>query len=182
MPATNDIRGTIEALRAVAPQLNRATDEAAKLVQAIEAILGDELHVGITAESSEIDWSEEVDDDGDRSRFATTLAYGRINGQFRFHVQVEKIALSGHGRLGHPVAVEKTPWSSCDREMKLLSFEKLPELLGNIADDAIALHATAKANAATVRELMDALQSSPVPPALGDSTNTGIGDYRPKGG
>src|SRR4051794_21844527 len=83
---TEQLREQIERLRSVAPKLNAATEEAARVLQEVEKFLGEVLSLGISATSS--DFHEEPadpSDAGDERIIVYRLAYDRLHGKFQFH-------------------------------------------------------------------------------------------------
>lgn len=159
---TKELRDKLAALRAIAPKLNQATDEATAIVQSVERLLGEDLKLGIASEyyfhQRMADGHE--NDDGDGAPVVdVSLAYGRVNGRFCLHV-LEVTSRKGDGEEEGKtvtIGVERTPWSSCSRELKLQSFTKLPKLLGRIADRAGELAKSASEASKTVRDLLDAM-------------------------
>src|SRR5262245_52693989 len=124
---TKELREKLAALRAIAPALNKATDEATAIVEKVEHLLGQELNIGIRATSNafECEDSIEIDDDDDRTewdiRKASMLAYGRVAGTYRIHVvtDVSRKDRSFYRGDYETISSEQTPWNSCPRETKL---------------------------------------------------------------
>lgn len=162
---TDEMRRKVARLRAIAPQLNAVADEAAKVVQAVEKLLAKELSLGITAESGAFESREERDTDLDRDTLVELcLAYGRIGtADYGIHVLVTTQTRDEWGHFTQPFGREQTRWSGCSQEIKLKSFERLPELLDRIASTAEARIGQATKTAKTVRGLLDAMGNSPSP-------------------
>lgn len=162
------LRESLSALRAVAPQLNKATDEAAAVVRAVEQLLGKELSLGISARSSEFN-TRIVEIEGSQNEEAVVrshLAYGRVAGKYRLFVQEEAF----HEGSGEPLCrPEEIPWSSAPRETKLGSFAVLPELLASIASEAQRLASETAGTSEIIREFLAELARTRAEPAGDDS-------------
>lgn len=155
---TNELREKLAALRAVAPALNATTDNATRIIQAVEDLLGDELSLGVSAESPQtFNEQSEVDDDGNRIDTDYRLAYGRVAGRYRFHIWVHRYAVDEYGRYDHHISSEEIPWSSCSREDRLASFGLLPGLLEAIHSKVTALVDKAEETSHIVDDLIAAL-------------------------
>jgi hypothetical protein len=116
MPETPSLADRIATLRNLSPRLNATTDEAAAIVTAIETMLTDEFHLGVSA-------AVEFEDDDDFS-----LCYGRFDGRFRFYIE----ETDGD-------SVSSVAWQNASRENKLRAFEVLPALLDLLVDEAEVL-------------------------------------------
>ncbi len=157
---TDELKKRLDSLRAVAPRLNKVTDEATRIVSQVEKVLTEELHLGIACDVCfEYHKGKDpaVDSDGDEVEWANSrsLAFGRVNG---IHVLEERHHKSDDGscvgRYDVLVSEERTPWPSCDRETKLQAFAKLPQLLDEIFKKAGELAKTAEETASTVKEML----------------------------
>src|SRR4051794_35622821 len=87
---TRELRDRVAALRAIAPELNAATDEVNAVVEAVERLLCDELKIGVSAEVRFAHEDLDVDDeDGvEWPRYKRSyLAFGRLHGSYQIHVQ-----------------------------------------------------------------------------------------------
>ena len=137
----------------IAPRLNSATDQASKLARMVERFLVDELQLGISAEC-EFDRDETgADSQNNRVCVVRSLAFGRASGAFRIHVAVETGVLDHEGEWSHTIDKVQIPWPSCDRETKLLAFEKLPALLDQIIGEAERLTWVADLTVAKVEKM-----------------------------
>jgi hypothetical protein len=151
------LRERMDMLRAIAPRLNATTDQASKLVAAVERLLVKELSIGVSAEA-EFDGTDRTDEEGRRVHDCRSLAFGRTSaGTFCIHVLEETGVLDRDGQWDYSVSKQVILWPSCSREMKLQSFEKLPELLSAIIAKAEQLAKTADETASKVEELMGAV-------------------------
>ncbi len=141
---TDELKQRMARLRAIAPRLNNATDQASKLVALVERFLTEELRIGISAESSGFNsWSAGKDEDGKSLMVHQTLAFGRVNGAYRIHVVDELRIVDDEGGPQGLVSRQATLWPSCGREIKLRAVEKLPELLDKIINETERLAETA---------------------------------------
>jgi hypothetical protein len=113
----------LERLGTLARSLNEVSDEIAKVVQGVEAHLSDVLHLGIRASVV----IEEDEDPSGTISIRRSLVYGKYGSKFRLAV-VQITSVDGN-RDGY----EETLWANCPRDMKLLVFTKLPELLDALA-------------------------------------------------
>jgi hypothetical protein len=156
---TKELREKLAALRAVAPELNATTQEVGSIVQAVEAMLSNDLSIGISVELRPFprDDRDHLGEDGTTLRTCTTLGYGRVGDKFRILVVTETGSLDRDGDWAETIERTETPWSSCPRDIKLRYFERLPELLGAIADEAMRLNESARSTAGTVRDLLAAM-------------------------
>ncbi len=177
---TEELREKLAALRQVAPKLNKATDEANRIVASVENLLGNELSLGISATvcfntGEEIYLFREVEEVLD---VYTNLDYGRIDGRYRIFVRT-------YGSLPDEYGQDKlrwsdqTIWSSVPRELKLKAFEALPRLLTKIADTALELSKEAEDTAKTVEALMRAIKPASIAPDSGESGIESVGDSSP---
>lgn len=169
---TEELKMKLAKLRTLAPELNKATDEATAVVQAVERMLGPELSLGISADVCFDTWpaegyEREGDDEHRLDEVPTVFAvlvYGRVDGRFCLHV-LEETRREGTNDRGHPtyftLAVERTPWSSCPRDVKLKSFAALPDLLGEICDEVENLTAESVKTSKAARDLIEAMGASP---------------------
>jgi hypothetical protein len=116
-----EISNSIESLRKLSPQLNKATDDANRMVQAVEAFLNDECKIGLPCFVQV--WAT---DNGDRRGL---LGYDRHNGKFR-------IVLKEEFNQGDEDLKDIRPWTEATRGDKLQSFTLLPRLLEAIVTEA----------------------------------------------
>jgi len=152
---TDELKKRMARLRAIAPRLNSATDQASKLVALVEKFLVEELHMGISAESSEFNsWSAGKDEDGNSRMVYQTLAFGRVNAAYRIHVVDEMGIVDDEGGWRELVSRQATLWPSCGRETKLRAVEKLPELLDMIIKETERLAETADETASKIGEMI----------------------------
>jgi hypothetical protein len=119
-----DLRQEISRLRALTPQLNAATDRAAKIVLAVERFLDEECQLGLSAH---IDIDE--NDPEERSWPAgTRMEYGRWEGKFRLIVADFETYPDGDTNI-----TNRLPWAACTRDRKLSTISLIPCLLRRIA-------------------------------------------------
>jgi hypothetical protein len=117
------LRPRLERLEALAKNLNAVSDEISKVVLGVESHLSDTLRIGVAA-------SVIIEKDEDPSGTVCIyreLTYGRHGSKFRLFITE---TTSCEGSRDH---LEETLWANCPRDMKLLSFQKLPELLDALA-------------------------------------------------
>ena len=153
-PMTDDLKKRMQKLRAIAPRLNSATDQASKLVALVEKFLVEELRIGVSAEVCYEELPAATEDDGRALRIRHSLAFGRCGASFRIHVVRETVAVDDGASARTPLAQERILWPSCSRETKLKAFEKLPELLDKIIEEAERLARTAEATRVKVDEMI----------------------------
>jgi hypothetical protein len=115
---SDSLRASVERLKQSTAQLNKITDEAAQTVLAMEAFLNKECSVGI--EAYVLVASEPLEGGVEES---TVLGYQRWQGKFRITVTIGI----------DPEQTETKPWAEWNRETKLETVKKLPELLEKIA-------------------------------------------------
>jgi hypothetical protein len=162
---TDELKNRMARLRAIAPRLNSATDQTSKLVRMVETFLVDELHIGISAETSEFNsWPAGKDEDGNSRTVYQTLAFGRVGAAFRIHVVDEMRIVDDEGGFQGLVSREQTPLPSCGRETKLRAVEKLPELLDMIIQETERLAETADETASKIGAMIgDTTVTVPAP-------------------
>jgi hypothetical protein len=169
---THELKKRLDAIRAVAPRIKAASDQADNTVKAVEQALVREIGIGISAESSEYfpgtqrrrdpqNWDEFIEEET-RER----LALGRATaGEYCIHVK--SLVCVGEYQCDE-AELTSTPWSQCDRETRLRTFYLLPNLLKCIARKAEQLAESTEKTAATLNELLggdDALTTTePVQP------------------
>src|SRR5690348_14311722 len=123
----NDLRQAVNKLRALAPQLNSAVDEANRVVSVVERFLAHECQLGVKA--------------------VILLRYGPVEGGYR-------IALTNSDGDSRFVT---RPWATCDRSEKLASFPTIPKLLMAVAKAVEAQINSTTATVTTVTQIMSAL-------------------------
>jgi hypothetical protein len=151
---TDELKKRMQRLRALAPRLNSATDQATNLVGLVEKFLVEELHIGISAEVSYEELPAGTDDDDHELRIRHSLAFGRSGGSFRIHVVRETVAVDDVASARATLEQERILWPSCTRETKLKAFEKLPELLDRIIEEAERLAETSETTRIKVEEMI----------------------------
>jgi hypothetical protein len=172
---TDELKKRMQKLRAIAPRLNSATDQASRLVAMVEKFLVDDLHIGVSAVSSPFSTRPAgKDEHGNPLQVDQALAFGRVGGSYRIHVLNRTGSVDGDGRWREITEKEEVLWPSCGRDTKLKAFEKLPELLDGIISEAERLASAADATAAKVREITSA-DEEPVEAAQGRAWASGSG-------
>ena len=141
---TNELLRRISALRGINPRLNSVTDQVTEIVTTIEKTLVEELKIGIDA--SQWFLTEFGGEQG--TSLEHYLAFNRVGSAgFRIHVAIVTVRdTSGRFRqsgLAGETEGRTILWTSCNREMKLKAFEKLPDLLDSIIAGAESLMQTA---------------------------------------
>ena len=116
------LRDQIALLRDLTPKLNAVTDEAARIVQAVEHFLTEECKLGLPV--FVIIDREERNNGFD---FERHLEYARIDGKFRLLVSDVEVHPDGNRTV-----FSRTPWVNCPRDLKLASFEFIPQLFEEI--------------------------------------------------
>jgi hypothetical protein len=148
----------MEALRELAPRLNKTADSASSIIKSVEKFLN-ELGIGISGYGSYFNEDREATDDGPRKIYSH-LAYGRMHGDFCIHV-LNRTFREEPDSHGVPQEIfefeDRIAWSSCTREIKLQSFATLPKLLADIVAKARKQAEAADQTAATLRETMGTL-------------------------
>jgi hypothetical protein len=130
----SSLNQSLNRLRGLAPELNKTSDEAARLVLQVETLLTKELAIGVVAEVAV--HSRQLS--AKKVEF-TSLAHTRLDGKFRIAVVVERRTEFVNDRNFPDYAwetVSETPWAECPRDVKLETFPKLPDLLKSIIENA----------------------------------------------
>jgi hypothetical protein len=151
---TDELKRRMAKLRELAPRLNAATDQASKLVALVEKFLVEELHLGISAEVCYEEAPAGTGDDDEVLITRQSLAFGRSGGSFRIHVLRETVADDLEAPEPTILDQERILWPSCPRETKLKAFEKLPELLDKIIEEAQQLAQASETAQAKVEEMI----------------------------
>jgi hypothetical protein len=161
---TDELKERLGRLREIAPRLNSATDQTSQMVASVEKFLVDELHLGISAETSEFNsWYAGTDDAGNSRTGRQTLAFGRVGSGYRIHVVDSMGFRDDQGRWQEMATRQQTPWPSCGREIKLKAVEKLPELLDTIVREAERLAETADLTATKIGAMIGGAKGSADP-------------------
>jgi hypothetical protein len=151
---TDELRRRMAKLREIAPRLNAATDQASKLVALVEKFLVEEIRIGVSAEVCYEELPAGTEDDHHALRIRHSLAFGRSGASFRIHVLRETVAMDDGASAPTTLAQERILWPSCSRETKLKAFEKLPELLDKIIEEAERLAQASEATRVKVEEMI----------------------------
>jgi hypothetical protein len=160
---TSELKKRLAALRGISPRLNAVTDQVSEIVRSVETTLVEELRIG--TEAKVLFHSEPGAEAG--TSLQTYLAFGRVGSAgHRVHILTlvvrDIVEDRGTAATSETLKAEQTLWPSCSREMKLRAFEKLPDLLDKIVQNAEGLLQTADQTAAKVREMVG--DSEFVPP------------------
>jgi hypothetical protein len=102
-----------------AHQCSRPRVFAGRIVQGVEKYLGEVLHLGVRASvtiDKQQDWEEQW-------LFERELVYGRYGEKFRIFVT------EANWCAGDLDDLKETLWANCPRDVKLMAFNGLPELL-----------------------------------------------------
>jgi hypothetical protein len=145
---------SFQKLRELAPTLNKAADEAAKIVQDVENLLTKELSLGIEAEVrvNTINLSP-------HKTIYKKLAHCRVNGKFRIAI-VQEIRTEFTDENGQPEYSWQpgeggvVAWAEAPRDAKLETFPLLPKLLQVILQKVEATKAEVEKTQATLREII----------------------------
>jgi hypothetical protein len=143
---TEPLQEQIARLRVLAPRLNDVTDRAAKLVQLVEKLLVEELSIGISCRALVKTVQSEQDD------YSAThyLQFDRYDGKFRLVVTINTYN-NGHED-------EKTTlWAALPRDMKLASFQRIPDLLADLSDKVEKAIQETEGAGRTIQELVKAI-------------------------
>ena len=152
---TDELKKRMARLRELAPRLNSATDQASRVVAMVEKFLVEELHIGVSAESTEFaSWSTGKDEDDHEQVVCQRLAFGRVGAGYRIHVVEETVIVDNEGHRQALIGKQATPWPSCGREIKMRAVEKLPELLDQIIEVAERLAETAGDTASKIEAMI----------------------------
>jgi hypothetical protein len=111
----------------------------------VEKFLVEELRIGVSAEVGYEELPAGTDEDNRTLKVRHALAFGRVGGSFRIHVVRETIDVDDGTSARTTLAEERMLWPSCPRETKLKAFEKLPDLLDQIIEEAERLARTSEA-------------------------------------
>jgi hypothetical protein len=152
---TSELKARLAALRGISPRLNAVTDQVSEIVKSVETTLVEDLSIG--TEAKVLFHSEPGAEAG--TSLQCYLAFGRVGSAgYRLHVLTfvvrETMDEKGAVTTSETLKAEQTLWPSCSRELKLRAFERLPDLLDAIVQNAEGLLQTADQTAARVREMV----------------------------
>lgn len=182
-----DLASVLARLRVVAPQLNKATDEATRTVRAVREFLkglglGVEASVFVDEEdSTKIQPSPEDPDEETEVpvRISTWLSYKR-HGSHGFDIVIEDhtwtLVEDRYGDLACTKLVESTAvlWDQAPRGRKLGTLRVVPKLLSAIAEAAEKHVVATDQTVSAVQEILEALEKSAAPPATRGSGIPGV--------
>lgn len=136
-------------LQELSKKLNSTADDITKVVQNVETYLTEICRLGVPGATL----IEERYDDKQEILYETHLAYGRYGGGFR-------LLVTSRVRDGGSVLEETvTPWANTPRDLKLVSYLKLPALLDTLIENAQETLAAVETNTEALLSLL--------PPARG---------------
>ena len=151
---------SLKKLRELAPALNKAADDAGRIIRDVEHLLSDELNVGVKAEvvfRREDEGNDPAAERYDQGRYFS-LAYRRVSGdRFRIAVVEELYYTYRDARGTHAEAwetIHEIPWAECPRDLKLESFPELPQLLEELVTKAEAAADSVKKTQEAVKEIL----------------------------
>jgi hypothetical protein len=161
---TNELLRRISALRGINPRLNSVTDQVTEIVTTVEKTLVEELKIGIDA--SQWFLTEFGGEPG--TALEHYLSFNRVGSAgFRIHVAIVTVRDTSEetGKAGTQAKLkeERILWTSCNREMKLKAFEKLPDLLDSIISGAESLLQTADSTASKIKQMVGEEDEGPSP-------------------
>src|SRR5262249_12643170 len=146
------LNASLTRLRELAPTLNQAADDAAKIVQQVENLLTKEPSLGIEARVlvSNIHMTP-------KTAKSILLAYCRVNGKYRIAViegvETEFTTEYGSAELAWNEETV-TPWMESPRDTKLATFSVLPRLLQELVSNVSDTKAKVETTKQTVLEIM----------------------------
>jgi hypothetical protein len=161
---TEELRDRMAKLRAIAPRLNKATDDATRALSEVDKFL-EELGIGVTVQTGSFHDGppHAMGFDADKPGEIVSsfyLAYGRLNGRYRIHVNecVDQRGPNENNMMDwNTLMTELYAWESCPREIKLRSVAKLPELLDLILARAEGLSEAAIESTEAVNGMLASL-------------------------
>ena len=149
---TDELRRSIDRIRELSPNLNAATDDANRVVLAVEKFLNDECRLGlpatVTVRTRQLPHPGMIS-----SESCVTLEYRRVDGKFRIAIGEKDDNLAGppDERWIYDA------WQDRPRSDKLETFPHLPELLEELAKKVEASIEKTQETCATVDRVMGAL-------------------------
>lgn len=160
----SSVNASLHQLRELAPRLNKAADDAARIVLDVERLLTNELGIGVIASTTII-----ANDLTPKKMLFKSLAYIRVHGKFRIAVAEEVVTdfLDENSQPRRTSEVKSvTPWAELSREEKLESFPFLPALLEELIKNAEEARGKVEATQATLTQILEA-----GPPIAGEKSN-----------
>jgi hypothetical protein len=137
------LRPRLDRLQELSKQVNVATDDAGRVVQGVESYLTDVLRLGTRA-------SIRLEFERDEEGFFWSekrLEYGRYGPKYRIYV-VDAGEQQGH------YAQTETLWANCPRDVKLMAFERLPDLLDELIRTLEGTLDQVRANSEAIQSLL----------------------------
>ena len=172
----SSVNASLNSLRELAPALNKAADDAAKIMQEAENLLTKELSIGVVAEVyvNELSLSP-------KKTLVTRLSHCRVDGKFRIAVLKEIGTGTAADQAWTWEEKELTPWAECPRDVKLETFPSLPDLLEEIIKEATKAKDNVEKTTATVRQILGIGKTSGEPTAGKSDGNRLIKSTTPTG-
>jgi len=133
---TEELQRTFEKLRALAPKLNTATDEADRLVHRVDQFLADECRAAVQCEVP-VRYNE-------KGKPIVLLRYAHLNGRYCVCLTYS----DGESRF------VTRAWSECDRADKLAAFPLVPKLVAAVSKAVESQLAAAGGVAETMDDLV----------------------------
>ena len=145
------------------PRRSAATDDAGRIVKAVEEFLTDVCHVGITGRVVIHEHPTGLDhrgEGGDNHQRRVQLVYRRFDedGKFRIFIDENEMHYEDAG-YDDERAIE-TLWHNCPRDLKLQSYEKLPELLDLLIQQVEQRVERTRISTAAINGIMELLPAS----------------------
>ena len=155
---TENLRKSLDILRNISPELNKAMDDANRVVAVVEKFLTEECNIGISA-------SVVFEDEAlAKCKFRNIyLKYGRFSNRFCIHIN-KRIWETFHNDDGIEVQSEydetNMAWESCPRALRLKAFKQLPQLLEKIVEETSAIISQTTGTADVVEQMMSPLNAN----------------------
>ena len=162
---TMELRKSLDELRTLSPQLNKATDDANRVVQLVEKFLNDECRIGLR--SYVTIWTDKPDHEqylGIDDFAGLLLGYDRC-GSAGFRIVIQRNEDKEESEGNKYIAKDIRPWAESARGDKLKSFPGIPQLLKKIVAEAEQAIASASKTSKAIDEMMAALapEKKPAP-------------------
>jgi hypothetical protein len=171
--AEKDLPSLLRSLRETTPKLNKATDDASRVIREVENFLA-ELRLGIPAYVV-VETSFEViqrGEDREDVQHYTCLHFRKHGNDFRLVIEKSDLFQDSDGVSGREVILSTTPLSEAGRHDKLRGVAVIPALLAHIVAEAKRVQEAAAKAGGTVSDLLVALaaehpaRSNPWPPPV----------------
>ncbi len=145
-----DVKESLEILRQLSAQLNETTQHVQQVVSMVEKFLRVECGMGLPC--YELAQTLHKHDGSQESLY---LAYDRLDGKFR--LAVDTLFMTREGQTDRAGLL---PWTGCSREVQMITYQALPNLLRKMAEETKVLTGKTCATGDVTQEILNLFQAN----------------------